>query len=503
MANSMVVNYKLKYGNIFSNNHPKGVTSYFTSQSMYKNWQFLHYKTLIEVLETRNQRKFWWSLQQEFIKEFYGSKYCSAIFEDIDCFEAAEFYACSWHSNIPINKWIQPKEARKLYKQHKEYLEHLQEEIKNLKDIYMDKDYPDLEKRLFAFLDLQTLEENYPGIGLARNLLENADKFAPEEYKKNLDSMSFYCHYFQDIENITRFLQYKGGRSDAFGKFSIPRSSKFKPNNLLEDNESETENLVKYSKLHLEIASSTRPGFVPTQSDSRRALVSNTDAPSKSKPKSAVVPSAQDDNQHNESTGNVVSARQTGCSGLKQVNRAGKEVVVNTAQDSDDDNQKAVNHALKTKKNPDKDKAGHHHVRLYFYTPGEGPKQDHDSTYWNVADNHHRCICHVIALILGAGLRALKISKKMVRPEKADMSFPVLETIIKVSEPTEEEIIVEGMESMSLKPSHYIDPDNAEADTLEPGWENHTEDDNEQCEDQSGFGFTLKKVCQRLAWHSK
>ncbi|WAR52291.1 hypothetical protein PtB15_1B732 [Puccinia triticina] len=46
---------------------------------------------------------------------------------------------------------------------------------------------------------------------------------------------------------------------------------------------------------------------------------------------------------------------------------------------------------------------------------------------------------------------------------------------------------------MSLKPSHYIDPDDAEADTLEPGWKNHTEDDNEQCKDQSGFGFTLKK----------
>ncbi|KNF03209.1 hypothetical protein PSTG_03474 [Puccinia striiformis f. sp. tritici PST-78] len=34
-------------------------------------------------------------------------------------------------------------------------------------------------------------------------------------------------------------------------------------------------------------------------------------------------------------------------------------------------------------------------------------------TEWNVKENHHRCICHVIALILGAGLKALNVSKKM------------------------------------------------------------------------------------------
>ncbi|KAH9449335.1 hypothetical protein Pst134EB_020160 [Puccinia striiformis f. sp. tritici] len=52
-----------------------------------------------------------------------------------------------------------------------------------------------------------------------------------------------------------------------------------------------------------------------------------------------------------------------------------------------------------------------------------------DSTYWDVEKNHHRCICHVIALILGAGLKAHKLSTGMVRPEKTNQSFPLLYTI--------------------------------------------------------------------------
>ncbi|KAH9455273.1 hypothetical protein Pst134EA_022748 [Puccinia striiformis f. sp. tritici] len=47
-------------------------------------------------------------------------------------------------------------------------------------------------------------------------------------------------------------------------------------------------------------------------------------------------------------------------------------------------------------------------------------------TDWDVERNHHRCICHVIALILGAGLKALNVSRKMVCPEKADKAFPSL-----------------------------------------------------------------------------
>ncbi|PLW04347.1 hypothetical protein PCANC_28747, partial [Puccinia coronata f. sp. avenae] len=47
-----------------------------------------------------------------------------------------------------------------------------------------------------------------------------------------------------------------------------------------------------------------------------------------------------------------------------------------------------------------------------------------DQTDWDVKRNHHRCVCHVIALILGAGLKALKLSKSIVRPEKPGWEAP-------------------------------------------------------------------------------
>jgi hypothetical protein len=61
-----------------------------------------------------------------------------------------------------------------------------------------------------------------------------------------------------------------------------------------------------------------------------------------------------------------------------------------------------------------------------------------DQTDWDVKRNHHRCVCHVIALILGAGLKALKLSKSIVRPEKVDKYFPVLEAINEEPEDIEE-----------------------------------------------------------------
>ncbi|OAV90291.1 hypothetical protein PTTG_08653 [Puccinia triticina 1-1 BBBD Race 1] len=110
---------------------------------------------------------------------------------------------------------------------------------------------------------------------------------------------------------------------------------------------------------------STRPGFIPTQNNSRRALGSNGGpAPAKSKSKTTVIPDL--DEEPNQSACNEKVDL-----GLKQVNRWGKEVHVNTTQDSDEDNQKAVDHSRKTKKNPDQDRDGFDHVRLYFYIPGE------------------------------------------------------------------------------------------------------------------------------------
>ncbi|KNE88439.1 hypothetical protein PSTG_18160, partial [Puccinia striiformis f. sp. tritici PST-78] len=122
-----------------------------------------------------------------------------------------------------------------------------------------------------------------------------------------------------------------------------------------------------------------------------------------------------------------------------------------------------------------------------------------DSTVWDVQKNHHRCICHVIALILGAGLRALQLSKHMVRPEKTDKYFPALDPITEESEGEDDiadspdEEITEVIDELSE--DEDVDPDDAEQATPELGWEWDNED-NEDLEDvtTSGIGFTLKKV---------
>ncbi|KAI7967101.1 hypothetical protein MJO29_000378 [Puccinia striiformis f. sp. tritici] len=125
-----------------------------------------------------------------------------------------------------------------------------------------------------------------------------------------------------------------------------------------------------------------------------------------------------------------------------------------------------------------------------------------DSTTWDVERNHHHCICHVIALILGAGLKALELSAKMVRPEQSDDSFPgsLLATITKVDEPENNnivEVIAEALEDDD------VDPVVAERGLSVPGWEDNNEEEHDGVEvDESGIRFTLKKInyiCRQIA----
>ncbi|KAI9608644.1 hypothetical protein H4Q26_004829 [Puccinia striiformis f. sp. tritici PST-130] len=124
-----------------------------------------------------------------------------------------------------------------------------------------------------------------------------------------------------------------------------------------------------------------------------------------------------------------------------------------------------------------------------------------DSTTWDVERNHHRCICHVIALILGAGLKALELSTKMVRPERSDESFPgsLLATITEVDEPGNNDIVEVIAEASE---DDDVDPVDAERGSRVPGWEDENEEEDDVVEvDESGIGFTLKKIdyiCRRI-----
>ncbi|KAH9458330.1 hypothetical protein Pst134EB_010638 [Puccinia striiformis f. sp. tritici] len=148
---------------------------------------------------------------------------------------------------------------------------------------------------------------------------------------------------------------------------------------------------------------STRPGFIPTITDSRRALVPAA-RPGISRAKKTIVNHSEDDIDDNDdgdggdndgededeegddnsdvdgdhdehhSTKQTKSRGKKAFSVMKQVSsRTGKSVNIDTAQDSDEENSKVTG---RKKKDPTKNKDGTDHARLYFYPQGKGPNQE-------------------------------------------------------------------------------------------------------------------------------
>ncbi|WAR61751.1 hypothetical protein PtB15_12B441 [Puccinia triticina] len=74
----------------------------------------------------------------------------------------------------------------------------------------------------------------------------------------------------------------------------------------------------------------------------------------------------------------------------------------------------------------------------------------------------------------------------MVRPEKSDQYFPLLDSIPEEDDPTGEDIIV--VENPVSDGEEDIDPDDAEAATHvdELGWEENGHDENDTEDDKDG-----------------
>jgi hypothetical protein len=97
----------------------------------------------------------------------------------------------------------------------------------------------------------------------------------------------------------------------------------------------------------------------------------------------------------------------------------------------------------------------------------------------------------VIALILGAGLKALKLSKDVFQTKKANQSFPILKTIAEEDETTDN--ILEVIEVSNQESE--IDPDDAACAEGERDSEINSSDSNDASnENNTGIGFTLRKV---------
>ncbi|KAA1121248.1 hypothetical protein PGTUg99_050271 [Puccinia graminis f. sp. tritici] len=125
--------------------------------------------------------------------------------------------------------------------------------------------------------------------------------------------------------------------------------------------------------------------------------------------------------------------------------------------------------------------------------------EKHDGTFWNNNVNHQRCFCHVLALILGAGLAAVKLSSAEGPTSKKPENFPTLETISEEGELFEDGVQVSEAEE-------EIDPDDVPASDSDSGSEGveNTEVVQNKTKGKyatSGIGLTLKKidyVCRRI-----
>ncbi|KAI9628379.1 hypothetical protein KEM48_011662 [Puccinia striiformis f. sp. tritici PST-130] len=100
-----------------------------------------------------------------------------------------------------------------------------------------------------------------------------------------------------------------------------------------------------------------------------------------------------------------------------------------------------------------------------------------------------------------AGLKALKLSNKIIRPKREEQWFLALKTVnkedkdkvkVKVVKHIEADI-VEVSDDLGLS-DQEVDADDAEEGLVEPGWKWNTgDDDSGEC-DVTNMGFTLKKV---------
>ncbi|KAA1111179.1 hypothetical protein PGT21_037022 [Puccinia graminis f. sp. tritici] len=130
----------------------------------------------------------------------------------------------------------------------------------------------------------------------------------------------------------------------------------------------------------------SRPGFIRTASDSRRALIGIPNQqrrrPSITANSNPVTKEPNGGTDSDDEEVETVATSQRGvtkkvASKVHQVSkRTGKAIEVDLAQDSDEEHSH-----LATKKDKSKDSNGFNHWLLYFYPPGKGPNQPNSEAY--------------------------------------------------------------------------------------------------------------------------
>ncbi|KAH9442735.1 hypothetical protein Pst134EA_031583 [Puccinia striiformis f. sp. tritici] len=118
------------------------------------------------------------------------------------------------------------------------------------------------------------------------------------------------------------------------------------------------------------------------------------------------------------------------------------------------------------------------------------------------ADHHPRCFCHVLALILGAGLRSLKLKQPLEAPKSVPDYFPTLEPIAEMDEDEAgPNIDIEILQLDDVEDIEEVDPDDAEY-AEEAAADNSFADPSDGNIPTGGIGYTLLKVdyiCRRVS----
>ncbi|PLW29918.1 hypothetical protein PCASD_19047 [Puccinia coronata f. sp. avenae] len=175
----------------------------------------------------------------------------------------------------------------------------------------------------------------------------------------------------------------------------------------------------------------TRPGFIPTQTQSRRAAASKSYASTSAKGNQQKTTSINSSNR--SSSGNNKVTKETASAQVKQISRRTGDVIdVDTTQDSDEENRRAP--AGYKRKDLEKDKDGFNHSQLYFYPPGLGPNQDSSSTLWacqwckkgyvDLGGSHYNLKDHWdSAMVKDWSVQRAKVGQKQL---KLEATFPPL-----------------------------------------------------------------------------
>nr|7XE0_B Chain B, AvrSr35 [Puccinia graminis f. sp. tritici]7XE0_D Chain D, AvrSr35 [Puccinia graminis f. sp. tritici]7XE0_F Chain F, AvrSr35 [Puccinia graminis f. sp. tritici]7XE0_H Chain H, AvrSr35 [Puccinia graminis f. sp. tritici]7XE0_J Chain J, AvrSr35 [Puccinia graminis f. sp. tritici] len=222
LAKTKVLTYKMKY---FDSASKMGINKYISTEMMDLDWQFSHYKTFNDALKKNKASD---SSYLGWLTHGYSIKYGlspnnerSMFFQDGRKY--AELYA---FSKSPHRKIIPG-----------EHLKDLLAKINKSKGIFLDQNAL-LDKRIYAFHELNTLETHFPGItsSFTDDLKSN--------YRKKMESVSLTCQVLQEIGNIHRFIESKVPyhSSTEYGLFSIPKIFSIP----IDYKHGEKENLVSY-----------------------------------------------------------------------------------------------------------------------------------------------------------------------------------------------------------------------------------------------------------------